>query len=137
MAYIPTVWQDGDIITAARMNRLENGVRNAAASAGAQGPTGPQGERGPQGPAGQGVPAGGGSGQLLAKRSAADHDTYWIDAPAGGASGVAGVSGWNGRTGAVVPQAGDYTAAMVGAATIDEVNAAIQSAVLASWEASY
>lgn len=33
----------------------------------------------------------------------------------GGGGGVAGVSSFKGRTGAVVPQSGDYTAAMVGA----------------------
>ena len=45
--------------------------------------------------------------------------TYWqllnpyIDASSGG--GTAGVSSFKGRTGAVVPQSGDYTAEMVGA----------------------
>lgn len=67
-----------------------------------------------------------------------------------GTSG-AGVSSFNGRSGAVTPQAGDYTADMVGArpdtwtptaadvgaATPEEVTAAIQAAVLGSWEASY
>lgn len=48
-----------------------------------------------------------------------------------------GVTTFNGRTGAVAPQNGDYTAAMVGAATMQEVNAAIQEAILDSWEASY
>ena len=36
-------------------------------------------------------------------------------AAGGGGGGVAGVSSFNGRTGAVTPQNGDYTAAMVGA----------------------
>lgn len=40
----------------------------------------------------------------------------------GGGSGVAGVSSFNGRTGAVVPQNGDYTAEQVGAASADTVN---------------
>ena len=85
--------------------------------AGPAGPPGPQGEQGPPGPAGS----------------------------------SAGVSSFNGRDGAVTPQAGDYTASMVGArpdtwtptaeevgaATLDDVTAAIQSAVLASWEGSY
>lgn len=35
--------------------------------------------------------------------------------PGGGSGGTAGVASFNGRAGAVVPQAGDYTAAMVGA----------------------
>ncbi len=69
----------------------------------------------------------------------------------------AGVSSFNGRSGAVTPQEGDYTPQMVGAlpagtaipantsdlnndsgfVTASEVAAAIQAAVLDSWEASY
>jgi len=49
----------------------------------------------------------------------------------------AGVTSFNGRTGAVRPKAGDYTAADVGAATMEQVNAAIQAAVAESWEGSY
>ncbi len=56
---------------------------------------------------------------------------------AGSGAPNAGVSSFHGRTGAVVPQSGDYTAAMVGAATMAQVDAAIQSAILQSWEASY
>ena len=52
-------------------------------------------------------------------------------------SDAAGVVSFKGRTGAVVPQAGDYTAAQVGAATMEQVNSAIQSAVLSSWEGTY
>jgi len=64
--------------------------QGAVGPAGPQGETGPQGEkgdkgdtgeRGPIGPAGPGVPTGGTTGQLLAKRTAADHDTQWIDPP--------------------------------------------------------
>ena len=54
-----------------------------------------------------------------------------------GSGGTAGVSSFKGRSGAVTPQEGDYTAKMVGAATMEQVNEAIQSAVLDSWEASY
>lgn len=53
MAYEPTVWKDGEVITAARMNKLEQSVKNE--QVGPQGPAGakgPAGERGPQGPAG-------------------------------------------------------------------------------------
>lgn len=28
MAYTPTVWQDGDVLTAEKLNKLENGVKN-------------------------------------------------------------------------------------------------------------
>lgn len=38
-----------------------------------------------------------------------------IAGSSGGSSGVAGVSSFNGRTGAVIPKSGDYTADMVGA----------------------
>ncbi len=66
-------------------------------------------------------------------------DTAIANALSGGGGGTpgAGVSSFNGRTGVVVPQKGDYTAAQVGAATMQQVNAAIQAAILASWEASY
>lgn len=47
------------------------------------------------------------------------------------------VSSFNGRTGDVVPQSGDYTADMVGAVTMTQVNSAIQQAIFDSWEASY
>ena len=63
--------------------------------------------------------------------------TISLMACGGGGTPGAGVSSFNGRTGVVVPQKGDYTAAQVGAATMQQVNAAIQAAILASWEASY
>lgn len=47
----------------------------------------------------------------------------------GGGSASAGVSSFNGRAGDVMPQEGDYTAKMVGAATMDDVNAAIEAAI--------
>lgn len=50
---------------------------------GAQGPTGASGAQGPQGDPGEGVPTGGLTGQLLAKATATDHDTEWIDPPSG------------------------------------------------------
>ena len=46
---------------------------------------GPQGQVGPPGapgPQGAGVPAGGSTGQILRKRSAADHDSEWATTPA-------------------------------------------------------
>lgn len=45
-----------------------------------------------------------------------------------GGGGASGVSSFNGRKGAVTPQAGDYTAEMVGAPTIAEMNRAIETA---------
>ena len=50
MAYTPTQWNTGDVITADKMNKLEQGVQNE--QVGPQGPAGPKGETGPQGPAG-------------------------------------------------------------------------------------
>lgn len=84
MSYTPTEWKDGDVITAARMNHLEQGVANE--QAGPQGPPGPPGPQGPRGPAGPPGPAGGGEG---------------------------------------------------GGVTMEQVNAAIQAAVLDSWEGLY
>lgn len=58
MAYTPTVWQDGDVITADRMNKLEHGVANNEGPAGPQGPAGPTGPQGPKGDTGDTGPQG-------------------------------------------------------------------------------
>lgn len=50
MAYDPTTWQTGDVITAEKMNKLEQGVANE--QVGPQGPKGDTGETGPAGTAG-------------------------------------------------------------------------------------
>ena len=50
MTYTPTQWNSGDLITAAKMNKLEQGVKNE--QVGPQGPKGDTGETGPQGPKG-------------------------------------------------------------------------------------
>lgn len=47
-----------------------------------KGPAGANGENG------VGVPAGGATGQILAKKTAADYDTQWIDAPQSGGTGL-------------------------------------------------
>lgn len=47
MAYTPTTWTDGDLITAEKMNKLEQGVQNEQV-----GPRGPAGAAGATGPAG-------------------------------------------------------------------------------------
>ena len=52
------------------------------------------------------LPEGGTNGQILTKTS---DGVAWEDAPKGG------VTSFNSRTGAIVPQSGDYTAEMVGA----------------------
>lgn len=48
MAYTPTEWKDGDIITAERLNKLEAGVQNE--QVGPQGPKGDAGATGPKAP---------------------------------------------------------------------------------------
>lgn len=53
MAYTPNVWKDGDIITAEKLNALEQGVANEQV-----GPAGPKGDTGPQGPKGDTGPQG-------------------------------------------------------------------------------
>lgn len=71
-------------------------VLSGTANVPRQGPPGPQGEQGIQGPAGQdgvGIPAGGTTGQVLAKVSNTDYDTEWIDQTGGGGSGEPGEDG--------------------------------------------
>lgn len=189
MAYTPTVWNDGDTITAERLNKLEQGVANeqvgppgpAGANGkdgkdgadGAPGHDGVDGEDGAPGPAGADgfspavtvtdIPGG---HRVTITDSNGDKSFDVMDGKDGtGGGGTAGVSSFNGRTGAVAPEDNDYTAAMVGArpsdwmptatdvgarpdtwtptaadvgaATMEQVNAAIQAAVLDSWEGSY
>lgn len=47
MAYTPTIWNDGDLITAELLNKMEQGIENEQV-----GPQGPKGETGSQGPKG-------------------------------------------------------------------------------------
>src|SRR5882724_3799729 len=58
-----------------------------------------------------GVPQGGTTGQALTKVTDKNYDTGWSTVAGGGGA----VSSVFGRTGAVVAQTGDYTAAQVGA----------------------
>lgn len=51
MAYTPTEWNTGDLITAEKLNKLEQGVQNE--QVGPQGPQGEKGETGEQGPKGE------------------------------------------------------------------------------------
>lgn len=76
---------------------------------GKDGKDGKDGASGPQGPAGEGIPAGGVAGQVLTKKTGTDFDTQWQDFP------ETGVISFNGRSGAVKPASGDYTASQVGA----------------------
>ena len=52
MAYTPTTWNNGDVITAEKMNKLEKAVQNE--QIGPQGPQGPAGAKGEKGIRGRG-----------------------------------------------------------------------------------
>lgn len=53
MAYEPTKWNNDDVITAEKLNKLEQGVKNEQVGpAGPAGPKGDKGDPGAQGPAG-------------------------------------------------------------------------------------
>ena len=53
MAYTPTTWNNDDVITAEKLNKLEQGVKNEQVGpAGPAGPKGEKGDPGAQGPAG-------------------------------------------------------------------------------------
>ncbi len=56
MTYVKNTWRDGDIITAEKLNHLEDGVEEGGT--GSQGPAGPKGDKGDPGPAGPAGPAG-------------------------------------------------------------------------------
>ena len=56
MAYTPTTWNNDDVITAEKLNKLEQGVKNE--QVGPAGPAGPAGPVGPAEPAGPAGPAG-------------------------------------------------------------------------------
>ena len=85
MAYEPTTWNNDDVITAEKLNKLEQGVKNE--QVGPAGPAGPAGAVGPAGPAG---PAGGPAGKK-------------------GDQGVAGPKGDKGDPGAQGPAGPSYT----------------------------
>ena len=90
MAYTPTTWNNDDVITAEKLNKLEQGVKNEQV-----GPAGPAGAVGPAGPAG---PAGavGPAGPAGAKGEKGD-------------PGVAGPKGDKGDPGAQGPAGPSYT----------------------------
>jgi hypothetical protein len=74
--YIESLSQeDKSILLEQRDRELEDYLGTLGSGGGGTGPPGPQG------PPGVGVPAGGTTGQVLAKTSATDYDTEWIDQP--------------------------------------------------------
>ena len=114
----------------------DKGDKGDAGPQGPQGPAGPQGLQGPQGPAGAG------SGDMQAsvydpQGKAQDVFAYAVPASDKGKAGgvaildangkipegqlpdIGGVRSFNGRSGAVLPVAGDYTAAQVGAVPVE------------------
>ena len=78
------------------------------------GPAGPQGETGPAGPAGAdgvGVPAGGTTGQVLAKSSGADYETQWVTPDTAFVrSNVTGITGADAVTNIVSLTQAEYNA---------------------------
>lgn len=59
MAYEPTTWNNDDVITAEKLNKLEQGVKNEQVGpAGPAGPVGPAGAKGDKGEPGIQGPAG-------------------------------------------------------------------------------
>ena len=84
MAYEPTTWNNDDVITAEKLNKLEQGVKNE--QVGPAGPAGPAGAKGDPGVAGPAGPAG-----------------------AKGDPGVAGPKGDKGEPGAQGPAGPSYT----------------------------
>lgn len=136
MAYTPHVWEEDELITKDKMDHIEQGIKDASESAGTPGPKGDKGDTGEQGPAGPSGPSGAdgqkGADGKSAYEIAVQHgftgsETEWLaslkgdkgdpgeSGTGGGGDVVTGVTSFNGRDGTVVPQTGDYTAAMVGA----------------------
>lgn len=58
MTYTPTTWNNNDVITAEKLNKLEQGVKNEQVGpAGAVGPAGPKGDKGDPGARGPAGPS--------------------------------------------------------------------------------
>lgn len=161
MAYTPTVWSDGDTITAEKLNKLEQGVSNEQVGpSGADGATftpsvssdgvlsftndgglpnpepvnikGPPGEDGADGAPGVAGTDGQdgfsptvsvtditGGHRVTITDATGPHTFDVMDGQDGSGGGTAGVTSFNGRSGAVTPASGDYTATMVGAKASD------------------
>lgn len=105
----------GSSATVTNAGTTSAAVLNFSIPRGDTGATGPKGDTGDQGPQGLpgadgtdgvGVPVGGTSGQVLAKASATDYDTHWVDQTGGGGGAVDSV---NGQTGVVVLDTDDVS----------------------------
>lgn len=94
MSYEPTTWSEEDFITADKLNKMEQGIKNE--QVGPQGPKGEQGPAGPKGETGERGPAGP-QGTAGAKGEKGDQG------PAG-PQGAAGAKGEPGERGPAGPQ---------------------------------
>ena len=68
--------------------------RNIGSLQGPPGPAGADGATGTAGKDGEGVPTGGAAGQVLAKKTASDYDTHWVDPPEGGSAITSPNNSW-------------------------------------------
>ena len=112
MAYTPTTWTDGDLITAEKMNKLEQGVQNE--QVGPQGPAGAAGATDPAGvSAGFGTPTAtvdANTGTPSVTVSASGPDTAKVFSFAfKNLKGAKGDKGDKGDTGAQGPAGPSYT----------------------------
>ena len=145
MRYSPHNWEFGELITPEWINHLEQGVENQKIGPqgppGETGPAGPQGEAGPPGPEGPAGPAGpqgetgpagpqgepgpaGPTGEQGPPGPAGPEGPAGEPGPQGPKGEPGGVTSFNGRTGGVLPRAGDYTAEMIGAISSSDIAAA-------------
>ena len=119
MAYEKHTWTDGEVITAERMNALEDGVENE--QVGPQGPTGDKGdpgETGPQGPKGD-------TGETGLQGPKGDTGETGPQGPKGdtGETGPQGPAG-EGLTGVAAP-----LAVLAGTEEIDEVRTKVNEII--------
>ena len=73
MAYQKHTWQNDEVISAERLNAIENGISEIELTPGPQGATGPKGDTGAQGPKGEKGEAGEkGAGAVINKLNKVD-----------------------------------------------------------------